>query len=90
MGWKESDRVSERLEFVSLASVEGVNFSALCERFGIARKTGYKWLKRWKADGKAGLEDQSRRPANSPRRTKSSVEDEVVRLRNIHPASAFA
>ena len=86
MGWKESDRVSERLEFVSLASVEGVNFSALCDRFGIARKTGYKWLKRWKADGKAGLEDQSRRPANSPRRTKSSVEDEVVRLRNIHPA----
>jgi len=86
VGWKESDRVSERLEFVSLASVEGANMSQLCERFGIARKTGYKWLKRWKSEGKAGLEDRSRRPGNSPSQSSSAIEDEVVRLRQSHPA----
>ena len=85
MSWKESDCVSERLEFVSLASVDGANMSALCERFGIARKTGYKWLNRWKSEGKAGLEDRSRRPSNSPLQTSSSIEDEVVRLRKSHP-----
>ena len=86
MSWKESDRVSERLEFVSLASAEGVNISALCKRFGVARKTGYKWLQRWKSEGKNGLEDRSRRPAHSPSQTSSSIEDEVVRLRRAHPA----
>ena len=86
MSWKESDCMSERLEFVSLASAEGANMCALCARFGIARKTGYKWLNRWKSEGKAGLKDRSRRPASSPSQTSSSIEDEVVRLRRAHPA----
>ena len=38
MAWKESDRVSQRLEFVRLASVEGSNISLLCRRFGVSRK----------------------------------------------------
>ena len=42
VGWKESDRMSERLEFVKLASAEGANVTVLCRRFGLARKTGYK------------------------------------------------
>ena len=86
MSWKESDRVSERLEFVSLASVEGANISKLCERFGVSRKTGYKWLKRWKSSGRSGLEDQSRQPSTSPRKTIASLEALVVELRRSHPA----
>ena len=69
MSWKESDRVSERREFVELASNEGANFAALCRRFGVSRKTGYKWLGRFREGGVEALADQSRRPLNSPRRT---------------------
>lgn len=86
MGWKESDRVSERMEFVSLACEEGSNMSALCERFNVSRKTGYKWLNRWRDEGKSGLEDQSRRPAHSPRRSSSAIEQQVVELRKQHDA----
>lgn len=86
MSWKESDRVSERLEFVSLASLEGANISALCERFGVSRKTGYKWLNRWKLKGKPGLQDQSRQPSSSPHQTSASIEELVVDLRKSHPA----
>ena len=86
MSWKESDLVSERLEFVSLASVEGANVSALCKRFGVSRKTGHKWLNRWKSSGKAGLKDKSRQPANSPRKTVPELEAIVVDLRKSHPA----
>ena len=35
-----------RLEFVMLARQPGANVAALCRRFGISRKTGYKWLRR--------------------------------------------
>ena len=86
MSWKESDRVSERLEFVRLASVPGANLSLLCERFCVSRKTGYKWLKRWRSEGKAGLEDQSRRPKHSPGQTRREIEELVVDLRKKHPA----
>lgn len=86
MGWKESDRVSLRAEFVRLSAVEGANLSQLCKRFGISRKTGYKWLQRWAEAGDEGLEDQSRRPANSPAKTEDLVERAVLKIRKKHPA----
>ena len=85
MGWKESDRVSERLEFVRFAEAGEVPFTVLCARFGVSRKTGYKWLKRWRAEGAVGLVDQSRRPVHSPSRTPAEVEQEVLNLRKKHP-----
>lgn len=85
MCWKESDRVSERLEFVKLASVEGANITVLCERFNVSRKTGYKWLNRWKDKGQLGLEDRSRCPINSPLKTTDEMEAEVLALRAKHP-----
>ena len=86
MSWKESDRVSERLEFVKLAGVEGANIAALCRRFGVSRKTGYKWLQRFNDDGKVGLQDKSRKPACSPGKTCDEIEKLVVDLRQQHPA----
>ena len=86
MGWKESDRVSERGDFVRLASLGGCSFSELCRRFGISRKTGYKWRKRYLAEGDSGLHDRSRRPSRSPGRTPSELEQAIVELRDEHPA----
>lgn len=85
MCWKECDPVSERLEFVKLASVEGANKADLCRRFGVSRKTGNKWLARWRAEGEKGLEDRSRRPLQSPGRTAAKVERAVLKLRKQHP-----
>jgi transposase-like protein len=45
MPWKETSLPKKREEFVLLASKEGSNMSALCQRFGISRETGYKWLR---------------------------------------------
>ncbi|WP_155947893.1 helix-turn-helix domain-containing protein, partial [Rhizobium sp. 2MFCol3.1] len=49
MAWRARSVVDERLEFCRLAGLEGANVSALCERFGISRQTGYVWLKRFAA-----------------------------------------
>lgn len=58
---------------------------ALCERFGISRKTGYKWLNRFRENGQAGLEPLSRRPKSMPRKTPDEVVDAVIALRRKHP-----
>src|SRR4051812_44755198 len=81
MPCKECCAMSLREEFVMLATADGANVSALCRRFGISRKCGYKWQGRYRAaagDGpgpaaaggpSAALADRSRRPHRSPRRT---------------------
>jgi transposase InsO family protein len=84
MAWKEMTLENQRQEFVMLAGEPGCNRSALCARFGISRKTGYKWLNRAKEIGL--LCDQSRRPHHSPRQTESEVEQRVLTLRAAHPA----
>ncbi len=58
----------------------------LCRRYGISRKTGYKWLTRYQATGLAGLADRSRRPGSSPGRTPAALEQTVLAARAAHPA----
>jgi transposase InsO family protein len=48
---------------------------------GISRDRAYVWLRRYRAEGLAGLEDRSSRPHRSPNKTKPSVERRIVSLR---------
>ena len=84
MPWQEVSKMDRRREFVALALAEGANRRALCRGFGIHPKTGYKWLRRWAA-GEA-LEERSRRPRRSPRRTDAAVETRILAVRDAHPA----
>lgn len=86
MPWQEVSTMSQRREFVMFAQADEANVSALCARYGISRKTGYKWLRRFAADGEAGLQDRSRRPARSPTKTVREAEQAVLELRRKHPA----
>lgn len=73
--------MSQRLEFVVLATQSGIAFSELCRRFAVSRKTGYKWLTRYKADGAEALKDRSRRPHRSPKQVSPAVAEAVIALR---------
>ena len=64
MPWKECHVMDERLRFVARL-LEGETMAALCEEFGISRKTGYKIYQRYKDCGRAGP-DGSQPPALSP------------------------
>jgi transposase len=86
MPWQEVSIMSSRKAFVSLASQEGANIRALCRRFGISPKTGYKLLARHAAEGGAGLADRPRTPKSSPRRTAEAVEEALLAARDRHPA----
>ena len=86
MAWKEVSIMSQRHEFVILAQQERANIKELCQRFKISRKTGYKWLKRFKEEQEAGLVDQSKRPKHSPLQTSLGLEQLIAQARNAHPA----
>jgi transposase InsO family protein len=77
--------MSQKKEFVFLSSQPGSNISDLCNRFGISRPTGYKWLSRFRLEGEAGLSERSRRPHHSPRKVDAIVEELVLAIRDERP-----
>lgn len=83
MAWKESTCMSQRSEFVAFARAPAANISELCRRFGVSRKTGYKWLGRVELG--SDVQDCSRRPASSPRRTPAGLEQHIVAMRHRFP-----
>lgn len=74
--------MSLRQEFLFLANQPGSNFSQLCQRFGISRKTGYKWRQRQRQNGNVALADRSRRPQRSPRRSEPELERQTLVIRD--------
>src|SRR4051812_38583239 len=85
MPWISRTTMLQRHEFVLLARKKSLSFRELCGRFGIAPKTGYKWLERFAAGGEAGLGDRSRRPQQSPRQCPAPMAEVVLALRRAEP-----
>jgi transposase len=57
------------------------NVAAACRRFGISRKSFYKWKQRHAEHGDAGLCDRPRTPLRSPRATAREVISKIIYLR---------
>jgi transposase InsO family protein len=78
--------MESRSEFVRLACQVGTNIRQLCRRYRISSATAYKWIRRYREIGEAGLVERSRRPNNSPNRSGSEFEDQVLRIRTEQSA----
>jgi transposase InsO family protein len=78
--------VDVREEFARLAAASGANVRELCRRFKVSPTTAYKWLGRFEATGRPGLEDRSRRPHHQPGRTPAEVERAVLTVLDENPA----
>ena len=86
MPWETRTPMRQRLAFVRRVKEGAGNVSALCRQYGISRKTGYKWLERYEAEGEAGLADRSRRPHHWPSRTEAAMEAAVLAVRASYPS----
>lgn len=86
MPWKRVTVMSEKEEFIRLTNIRETKISQLCNQFGISRTTGYKWLKRHAKDSVKGLQEQSRKPHLSPRKTKTELEMLILNTRSSHPS----
>lgn len=85
MPWKEVNKMSLKQEFIELAiRGENTSFTELCERFKISRTLGYRLIKRYKSEGKYSLEEGSKRPKTSPRKTPKEMEDQILHVRDRH------
>lgn len=81
MPWQELKPMDQRILFIADHLRDLCSFSELCRRYGISRKTGYKWVQRYGSHDLEGLADRGRRPHNSPQRVPYIVRQAVLSLR---------
>ncbi len=85
MPWREWSVVDERMKLVVAHASGLLTVTELAARFGISRKTAYKWIELVRVEGPAGLADHSRRPRHSPTTTGASVVEAILGCRRKHP-----
>ena len=85
MPWKETCRMDEKLVFVADCLRGELPMAALCEDYGISRKTGYKWLGRYRDQGPEGLVERSRAPHRHGRSMAPEMAEAIVALRRQRP-----
>ncbi|MFI6086301.1 IS481 family transposase [Streptomyces sp. NPDC051217] len=61
--------------------VSGRPVAHVAAEMGVSRATAHKWMRRWRAEGEAGLHDRSSRPRTTPHRTPADIEARVCDLR---------
>jgi transposase InsO family protein len=85
MPWSETTKMRQRMRFVLDAEEELFTMTELCQRYGISRVTGHKWLERFRGHGVEGLEDLSRAPHHSPHQTPAAIVEMLAEARRCHP-----
>lgn len=81
MPWRDVRPMDEKVLFIA-DYLRGVDsFGVLCERYGISRKTGYKWVNRYRECGSEGLHESSRRPHLCPIQTPYHLRKAIIELR---------
>jgi transposase InsO family protein len=77
--------MDQRVAFIADWLRDEWTMSELAARYGISRKTGYKWVDRYAADREHGLAERSRAPHAHGRAIAAEVCTAVRALRRAHP-----
>jgi transposase-like protein len=76
--------MEEKLRFVFEYQQRQRTMTDLCQRYEIARETGYVWLRRYQAVGLEGLREKSRATQRHGNQTSAEIEQMVLELREAH------
>jgi putative transposase len=86
MPWHEIHAMDERMSFIVDWQREEWSVAALCRRYGVSRKTGYKWIGRYETFGLDGLKDRSSAAHRHPNEVEVCVAEAVIAVRAAHPS----
>ena len=76
MSWKTTNAHLEKQQLIREWEGGDHGVAELARRFGVSRKTAYKWLERYELEGQEGLEERSRAPEHHP----NALAEEIVAL----------
>jgi transposase InsO family protein len=77
--------MDQRTQFIADSQREVFTVVELADRYGISRKTAYKWIDRYAEGGPPALLDHSRRPKSCPHETRTEIVEAILAVRRHHP-----
>lgn len=85
MTWKQTSTMTEKLKFLADYNEKLYSFTELCNKYGISRKTGYKLVNRYEAEGIDGLRERSRAHKSHPYTTSNEIKDVIMKTKSKFP-----
>ena len=86
MPFKETCVLDETVRFVTALLEGDESMAGLCREFGISRQWGYELMRRYRAEGAAGLEPRSRAPHRPARAMAVEIADAIIAMRREYPS----
>ena len=86
MPWDQTSTMDQKRLLIADYLSRSFTIVELCERYGVSRPTGYKWIRRFVISGYPGLEELPRRPSRCPHRTPDDQVELILDLRRKHPS----
>ena len=83
--WRHASPESERLRLIERYASGEERLAELSRQFGISRKTAYKMIARYAAEGEGGLLDRSSAPHHHPNATPLELVDRIIEMKRAHP-----
>src|SRR5690349_18374784 len=85
MPWHEGLPMDQRLEMMREYELGLDAMTDLADRYGVTAKTGFKWLRRYRAEGVLGLLEQSRGPHGNAGAFPVGAGAVLLEARRTHP-----
>jgi len=78
MPWKEICAMDQKMQMIKYWKGNQLTITDLSLLHDVSRKTIYKWIKRYKAEGPTGLEERSRAALRHPNATAPEIVDKII------------
>jgi transposase InsO family protein len=84
MPWKETCVMDEKVKFIADWLRNEYSITELSCRYGVSRKTLYKWIQRYQKEGPAGMQEKSSVPLTNPRTTPLEIVSYILAAKSHH------
>ncbi|KTD77413.1 integrase core domain-containing protein [Legionella steigerwaltii] len=85
MIWQNTQAETEKLKFIGDWLKKEFDFTDLCKRYGISRKTGYKLINRYQEEGEHALKRRSHARHHHPNVTSYDKQSRLIALKHRYP-----
>ena len=79
---------ASRMLLVERITEQGWSVDEAATAAGLSRRSAFKWLRRYREEGEAGLDDRSSRPRHMPRATPAEWRQQILELRQTRMTGA--
>lgn len=85
MPWKEICAMDQKTQMIKLWKSDRYSITDLSLLHDVSRKTVYKWIKRYQAEGSPGLEERTRAPLHHINATSEQLIELIFAVKKRHP-----